>query len=373
MSEPKYIDIHLLQTLPYSNVNRDDLGSPKSLVYGGVTRTRVSSQAWKRPVRLAVESALDDRAVRTRRVPGEVRDRLIERGWPEDLAVAGGAQLMISARDKGIKTEDNGGSSVLLYLPESALDELADLVEAHRDAVESQATKKPAKAALPAEAVEDLLSRRNGTINLFGRMLAELPSGGVDGAVQVAHAFTTHATEPEVDFFTAVDDLNPPEDRGSGHMSSAEFSAGVFYRFASLDVLGLIRNLGGDRQIARDLVQAFLMAFIGALPTAKQRSTAAQTLPDLAHIAVRSDRPVSFAPAFESPVRAENEGWAEPSVEALRRYAADVHRLWGDTNITWNGHAGVGGKPLTDLGDEVASYHELVAVAVAAAYSVDAK
>ena len=45
------IDVHVLQTVPPSNLNRDDTGSPKTAVYGGVRRARVSSQAWKRATR----------------------------------------------------------------------------------------------------------------------------------------------------------------------------------------------------------------------------------------------------------------------------------------------------------------------------------
>jgi len=49
-----YVDVHILQTVPPSNLNRDDAGSPKQAVYGGVRRARVSSQAWKRAARVAV-------------------------------------------------------------------------------------------------------------------------------------------------------------------------------------------------------------------------------------------------------------------------------------------------------------------------------
>ena len=46
-----YVDFHVLQTVPPSCVNRDDTGSPKTAVYGGATRARVSSQAWKHAIR----------------------------------------------------------------------------------------------------------------------------------------------------------------------------------------------------------------------------------------------------------------------------------------------------------------------------------
>src|SRR5690606_7168574 len=65
-----FVDIHILQTVPPSNLNRDDTGSPKTAVYGGVRRARVSSQAWKRATRIAFQDRLDrsEMGVRTRRI-----------------------------------------------------------------------------------------------------------------------------------------------------------------------------------------------------------------------------------------------------------------------------------------------------------------
>jgi CRISPR system Cascade subunit CasC len=371
MSTPRFIDVHLLQTLPYSNINRDDLGSPKSLIYGGVSRTRVSSQSWKRATRLAVETTLADPAARTRRVPEQVSARLRDRNWPADLADAAGAQVLLSA-GKGLKLDDDGTSSVLLYLPTRALDELADLAAEHRDAIAAEAGKRKPKGVLPTDRVEEILKGRNGTINMFGRMLAELPGAEVDGTVQVAHAFTTHGTEPEIDFFTAVDDLNPADARGSGHMNSAEFSAGVFYRYACIDLTGLARNLCGDTGMARELTSAFLTAFISAMPSGKQNSTAANTLPDLAYLAVRTDRPISLAPAFEMPVRAEADGWAAPSRTQLARYAARLRQVWGTEGLAWDGYTCIDEKPLSGLGDPVDSFGEAIATATATAYPQDA-
>ena len=51
MANSLFIDVHILQTVPPSNINRDDTGSPKSARFGGVKRARVSSQAWKKATR----------------------------------------------------------------------------------------------------------------------------------------------------------------------------------------------------------------------------------------------------------------------------------------------------------------------------------
>lgn len=363
-----FIDISLIQPVPLSNLNRDDLGAPKTVVYGGATRTRVSSQSWKRQVRLEIERNLADPAVRTRRILTEVARLLTGPGygWEAAEAEAAAAQVALST-GKGLKLEKDGSTSVLMYLPTGVIAQLADLAVAHREAILTEAARKTPKAILPADEILAVLSGRNGTISLFGRMLAELPSTEVDGAVQVAHAFTVHATAPEIDFFTAVDDLNAADDRGSGHMNSAEFAAGVFYRYACVNVRGLLHNLNDDQKMAEELTTAFLTAFISTLPTGKQNSTAANTLPELCHLAVRADRPISLAGAFETPLSGAG-GHSLAARYELADYARQLNRLWGQAGLRYQGHAGFDKPSLNGLGPRVDSYHDLIDQAVTAAY-----
>jgi CRISPR system Cascade subunit CasC len=365
---PRYVDVHILQTLPFSNVNRDDLGSPKTVIFGGSTRTRVSSQAWKRPTRLAVETRIGHKARRTRRLPLQVAKNLIERGWPGALAELAGMQVIISTESK-LDLENNETTASLLFLPDDAADALADIAEKYREKLEKAlGTKAATKSQLPKDAIHEILRSRNGSIALFGRMLAEVPGAGVDGAVQVAHAFTTHSTSVQADFFTAVDDVDQwAADAGSAHMNTGEYSSGVFYRYATLDLYDLIRNVA-DPQLARELAEAFLTEFIQSLPPAKKNSTAPHSIPDLVHLAVRSDRPVSLAAAFEQPVQAGSTGWAEPSRGALNTYAAKVNTLLGDSGCLHSAHAGVDGTSREALGNRVESYPALVTGALAAAF-----
>ncbi|RLU83025.1 type I-E CRISPR-associated protein Cas7/Cse4/CasC [Streptomyces griseocarneus] len=365
---PRYVDVHILQTLPFSNVNRDDLGSPKTVIFGGSTRTRVSSQAWKRPTRLAVETRIGHQARRTRRLPLQVAKNLVERGWPKALAELAGMQVIIST-DSKLDLENSDTTASLLFLPDDAAGSLADIADQHRDKLEKVlGTKAAAKPQLPKDAIHDILRSRNGSIALFGRMLAEIPGAGVDGAVQVAHSFTTHSTSVQADFFTAVDDVNQwADDAGSAHMNTGEYSSGVFYRYATLDLRDLARNVA-DPQLARELAEAFLMEFIQSLPPAKKNSTAPHSIPDLVHVAVRSDRPVSLAAAFEQPVQADRTGWAEPSRAALSTYAAKVNTLLGDSGRLHSAHAGVDDTPRGALGNRVESYPALVAGALDAAF-----
>ena len=46
------IEFHILQSFPVTCLNRDDVGSPKTAMIGGTMRARVSSQCWKRAVRM---------------------------------------------------------------------------------------------------------------------------------------------------------------------------------------------------------------------------------------------------------------------------------------------------------------------------------
>ena len=368
MSTPLYVDIHALQTVPYANLNRDDLGSPKTVIYGAAERTRVSSQSWKRVVRHEIERRLGDPAIRTRRLVQAVSGRLIARGWDPALAAAGGRQVIMSAAKGGIKLEkDQDITSVTLYLPASGVEQLAAIVADHCDAVAAEAAKKDPRPVLPQDRVAGVLRSTNATIQLLGRMLAELPGGEVDGAVQFAHAFTTHGTVVETDFFTAVDDIEKEGDPGSAHMNAAQFSAGTFYRYANVGLAGLLANLDGDAAAARELTGEFLRAFVTTVPSGKQNPTAAQTIPDLVYIAVRSDRPVSFAPAFEEPVRAEL-GYGTPSRDAFCGYAALLNEYWGTDSRAWHGHACIWDKPLAGLGERSAALAGLLAASLGAAF-----
>lgn len=379
MSQPRFLDLHALQTLPFSNPNRDEEGNPKTVVFGGAERTRISSQSWKRRIRLDVEAKLGDPAVRTRRVVRGVADRLHQHhDWPLEEAEAAGRQVARSAgngikleKSKDEKNEEILTTSVLLFLPEAGLDELTAIAAAHREAIVEEEAKpeKKRKGILPPDPIAEVLGSRNGTINLFGRMLAELPGANVDGAVQMAHAFTVHETSPEFDFFSAVDDVEQQAGiPGSGHISTALFTAGTFYRYANIDLDGLVRNLGGDRAAAAELVTAFAQAFIRTVPTGKDRPTAPMTVPDLVHLAVRSDRPVSLAAAFERPIRAIDDGHVSQAATVLDTYAGRLHRLLGSERQLWAGHAHVLDQSPTNLGEAHEAFDDLVQAAVARAW-----
>jgi CRISPR system Cascade subunit CasC len=264
-------------------------------------------------------------------------------------------------------------TNALVYLPEDAVEELADIAEAHKDELTTDFTgkgKTKPESALKGK-IDKILVKKNGVINLFGRMLAEVDQADVDGAVQVAHAFTTHTTEIELDYFAAVDDVIAAkgDETGSGHMGTAEFSTGTFYRFATVDLKELIKNLSDDSDIgleaARELAGQFLLSFIESLPQAKKNSTAPHTLPHLVHVAVRSDRPLSFAAAFEEPVRsAQYGGYVGRSVAGIDAYSQAANTLLGPDRVLHAAHASLHFDKLEHLGERHSSFQALVTAAV---------
>jgi CRISPR system Cascade subunit CasC len=158
----------------------------------------------------------------------------------------------------------------------------------------------------------------------------------------IAHAITTHAVEPQdVDWFTAVDDLTiEAGETGAGHLDTQQFSSGVFYRYASLNVKQLQVNLGlladmkseetaDSRQAALDIARHVLHMLATVVPSAKQQSFAAHNLADFA-VASFSDQPISLANAFEEPIKHDrNGGFLKPSVAALADYWARINTAYG--------------------------------------------
>ena len=325
-----YVDIHVIQNLPPSCVNRDDSGSPKSAVYGGVRRLRVSSQSWKRATRLYFNDLLDakDVGVRTKRVAELLAARITEdapdlAGNATKLAEEVFKTARIKLSPPRGKKDAPPESGYLLFLSTSQVERLAELAisSAHSgEALDAKAVKKVFKEA---HAVD---------IALFGRMVADDTDLNVDAACQVAHAISTHAAENEYDFFTAVDDdksRSEEEDAGAGMMGTVEFSSATMYRYATVNVDLLRHNLGDSEATLRAL-EVFVRGFCLSMPTGKQNTFANRTVPETVVVTVREDQPVSLVGAFEEAVPAQGaHGYVARSVEALARHAATIEDNYG--------------------------------------------
>lgn len=325
-----FMDIYAIQTVPPSNINRDDTGSPKTAIYGGVQRARVSSQAWKRAMREMFPEFLpaDRLGVRTKlaiaRIAEKVRELRPEyaedaEAMAEDVLQATGVKVKASTR-KG-ETEGAKSTEYLVFIAESELSGLAELTVSWRE--ESAAGERTA-----AQKKKDVSKVFHGPqaidIALFGRMLADAPDLNTDACSQVAHAISVDRVTQEYDYFTAVDDCAPDDNAGAGMIGTVPFDSSTLYRYATVNVDELA-SLVGDSEAAVEGVVAFVRAFACSMPTGKQNTFANRTLPGAIAVAFREGQPINPVTAFETPVRPRED--ASISQQAIERLGAELGRI----------------------------------------------
>ncbi|MEE5993233.1 MAG: type I-E CRISPR-associated protein Cas7/Cse4/CasC [Oscillospiraceae bacterium] len=308
-----YVDFHVIQTVPPSCVNRDDTGRPKTAVYGGVNRARVSSQSWKHAIREMFKEIfeVDRLGFRTKYAVDLIADYLKKSGMSEQDANKNAAKALT---DAGVKVNEKKGNTTgaLFFISNVQAKKLAELV------LNGEKEKKEYKKVLKENASIDMA--------LFGRMVADDVDLNVDATCQVAHSISTHAVQSEYDYFTAVDDYSQTDNAGAGHLGTLEFNSATLYRYATVNVTDLFQKIGTDTP---DAVRGFAEAFICSMPTGKQNSYANRTYPDLVYVTIRTNQPVNLSRAFETPVRSK-EGYAKKSMEALLKYAEQVYADYCD-------------------------------------------
>lgn len=371
------VELHLLQSFPPSNLNRDDTGSPKECLFGGVRRARISSQSLKRSIRMSsafAEALGQEIGIRTKRVPEAIAKRLVENHGmnPEEARV-----LAESFVRQALSLSDDGETKYLVYTGPRELEGIAGILKevfptaasAVQNVLETRMRaeaagkddKSAGKARADAEAELDKLLAKPAKdwvksvqgktsavdIALFGRMLADDPTLNIDAACQVAHAISTNPVTMEFDYYTAVDDLNPEGETGAGMIGTTGFNANCFYRYAVIDADQLAQNLGGDRQGARDGIRAFLLAASEARPSGKQNTFAAHTPPSVYMGVVREKgMPMSLANAFEKAVRVSGEtSLSAASLQRLDRHWGALHKMYP------NGHSEAYLAYLDELGE----------------------
>ena len=330
------IELHAVQSFAPSNLNRDDTGNPKEALFGGVRRARISSQSAKRAMR--VSSVFKDAVevptgTRTKKLVKHIADKLeqvgVDRAWAEEQTVVI-AQDLYAKMDRRSEQE----TSVLLYISDEEIAEIVRfLAEARKNDTE------PDVKAFSKRLVKQLANRTSAPdIALFGRMLAEKPELNIDAACQVAHAISTHEVNTaEFDYFTAVDDFTPEDTSGAGMLGLVPFNSATYYRCSRIDWEQLVKNLGGDADLARQTVGAFMRAFALVVPSGMKNSFVNQHAPDfLLAVARQNNDGQSLANAFERPMRSKRDsGYAEPSINALSEYWDQVERAFrlGDPMI----------------------------------------
>jgi len=408
------VEVHLIQNFAPSNLNRDDTGQPKDATFGGFRRARISSQCSKRSIRqLWRERGSIPVGERTKRLQGLILDILLQsppqltEGQDNDFLEEGIRVFTDAYYAKPDKKEPTHTSVLTFISPEEVqvcaeivrdlwpnkteqvkkkgkkvsetTKGIASIVEERRKHAQKSVKKKAddpdsseeeeegdsedeaggkKKDKRPGLKREDEITARikatqvSADIALFGRMLAEQPGRNTDGSCQVAHPISTHKVDMEMDFFTAVDDLNPAEETGAGMMGVVGFNSACFYRYALVDRDTLARNLArktdrkdgkwtqelntADYEEADKVIQAFLEAMVYAIPTGKQNSFAAQNLPSFGlFVARQGGVPISLANAFAKPIRTkpEDDDLVGLSVARLTEHWETLGKVYGSQGV----------------------------------------
>jgi CRISPR system Cascade subunit CasC len=375
----KHLELHIIQSVPVACLNRDDLNSPKTAIFGGVQRARVSSQSWKRAIREMAKGECPTlfNGNRSRRMVHELSTKLESKGFLKDVAVIVAQQVANIVETLDSKTDADGYKKIktLMFFSDAEYEAVANAVtndirllaekvrDLSNDVESAKATlmgidddKRKEKAKKEIENLEKELEKGNkallkafgakpirdaiksvqlkdaADIALFGRMVANDHSLTVEAASMFSHALSTHKVDNEIDFFAAVDDLQPKEESGAGMTSTLEFNSATYYRFSALnlDMLADKDHLeSSTREQRQHVVRTFLEATIKAIPGARKNTMNGNTLPVYVLGIVReTGHPIQLINAFENPVRS-TQGYAAKSVELLEAEYVKLDKTWG--------------------------------------------
>lgn len=330
-----FLQLHLLTSYPPSNLNRDDTGRPKTAIFGGFPRLRVSSQSLKRAWRTS--SVFADRlenhlGKRTQRLGDEIRSYLREKGMDE----AASTEVAMQIAAVFGKLEDKAGRDPAF------IKQLAFISPEEFSLARSLADQALAGEEIVADATTLLVrSDSAADIAMFGRMLADNPAFNREAAVQVAHAITTHKASVEDDYYVAVDDLKQGseiEDAGTSFIGVQEFGAGLFYLYVCVDCDLLVRNLSGDADLARESVAALIESAATVAPRGKQASFASRSRATFGLLERGDQQPRSLAAAFLKPVTPSEgrddarDDIAQISAQRLVAFRERMDRVYGATS-----------------------------------------
>lgn len=351
------IEIHVIQNHSPSNLNRDDLGAPKTCYFGGVLRSRISSQCIKRSIRTSDEFKLLLGGVRTRRLA-----QLVARNGTDSEEFKRAMNILklcgIAPKEKKRKKggdgededKDDDKSAGLVYTSKIVVSEMSKLLTEEKS--DDKAAEKFAKLIAnhtdvpdmalfgrmlePKKPTKDKKGKSNDGSDTEGKKVDKNRDGGiwkglnltVEAALQVAHAISTHEARPEVDYFVAADDV-PGEDAGAGYVDEAMFASACFYKYFSIHWETLVKNLKENEKLAAHTVGAFIRGAAMVNPTGKQNSHAANNPPDGMMIEIKKTPPISYANAFAKPTNPGERCIILQSIAQLGQYIHDIDTGYG--------------------------------------------
>jgi len=378
----RFLQLHILTSYPPANLNRDDLGRPKTAKMGGVDRLRVSSQSLKRHWRVsdlfqqALSGHLGDR---TKLFGVDIFTHLIAKGQSFKDALAWAVQIAAqfgkpeSPDDLKKKSEIEKAKLYAklqlqwrawdkekLGIADYPLEQLNALIAVEISQLafispeERQAALSLADRLASGEVTElkkDLELLRDKTsaadVALFGRMLADSPSKNIEAACQVAHAISVHPVVIEDDYFTAVDDLNDGSvDAGAAHIGETGFAAGLFYSYVCINREQLVANLGGDKELAAKALAALTEAAVKVAPSGKQNSFGSRAYASYVLAESGDQQPRSLSVAYLKPIdQRSSADFAGDAITALKTQRDNFDRVYGacaDTRCELDAVAGEG-------------------------------
>ncbi len=340
----RFIQLHLLTSYPPANLNRDDMGSPKTAKMGGYDRLRVSSQCLKRTWRTSEnfqEAMTGHIGTRTKEMGLKVYEALRKKDvshknameWSKSIAGVFGKLKALSKKEKDGLKDMEKEEREKKELVELEIEQLAFFDTGEDKAIMDLANAIAEKAERPTEQELGLLRKKMQAVDiaLFGRMLASEPSYNVEAACQVAHSISVHPVVIEDDYFTAVDDLNTgQEDLGAAHIGETRFAAGLFYSYVCINRELLIENLGGDEALAEKAIRALTEAAVKVAPEGKQNSFASRAYASYVLAEKGDKQPRSLSVAYLKPINhRENDDFINDSIKALVEQKDCFDKVYG--------------------------------------------
>lgn len=310
----EYMQLHGLVAYPASNLNRDDLNRPKTVMIGRSMRLRVSSQSLKRAWRMSEPfvNELDGAiGIRTKELGTKIFESLVlGKSLQDTLAgneetsrdpvnekVAKGVAIDIikvfGDIEKSEKDEASIKTKQLVHFSRFEIDGIDEIIKKVSRGDDFDISKEQPR-------VKD---RTSVDIGMFGRMIAGKPGSNFEAAVQVAHAHTVHSVAVEDDYFSAVDDLNDGSvSSGAAYLADTSFGAGLFYIYICINRDLIIENLGGDRDLADKTISALVRTVSTVSPRGKQNSFASRAYVSYLLMERGSQQPRSLSVAFLKPL-----------------------------------------------------------------------
>ena len=342
------ISIHILRSLPPHCVNRDQAGLPKIAAFGGVQRSRVSSQAQKRAWRTSMGQDDVPLSTRTREAYQLLTEPLTKKGHDAEDAwkvTAAFLPLFVATVPTAESEDERQIAMSIMALSEEEIKAIVDgLHECFEVALLTiSQDKKDKKGKLIVEKdsplralAKKLTARFQGwtramDIAMFGRMVASNDNLEIPAAIQVAHMLSTSASAPELDYWTGLDDLAA----NAAMLGETYFASAVYYQNANIDWDELLENLSQERNLACRGVRALLRSVALRLPSGRRNGFFGDSVPGLMLVEKRNGAAFSLANAFETPIATRDGGLMHRSARALATYWPFVNNFAGAPSHVW--------------------------------------